>query len=85
MLEPRPGPVTLAEYDRLTSPEGERYELIDGHIYAFSTGTGVHGILCIRIATALDTHVSVPCRAFGASTIGVRRHDRAPTLRQMVP
>ncbi len=77
MLDPRPGPLTLDEYDRLMPPEGEHYELIDGYVYAFSTGTGTHGILCTRIATALDSHVKPPCRVFGASTIGVRRRERS--------
>lgn len=76
MLEPQPGPMTLAEYDRLTPPEGEFYELCDGYVFAFSTGTGAHGILCTRIATALDSHVTAPCRVFGPSSIGVRRTDR---------
>jgi Uma2 family endonuclease len=72
--------MSLAEYDRLTPPEGECYELIDGYIFASSTGTGAHGILCTRIATVLDSHVKAPCRVFGASTIGVRRHDRATNV-----
>jgi Uma2 family endonuclease len=76
MIEPQPGPMTLDEYDRLTPPEGERYELHDGYLVAFSTGTGVHGILCTRISTALDSHVRPPCQVFGASAIGVRRADR---------
>ena len=33
--------MTLVEHDRLTPPEGEHYELIDGYVCAFSTGTGV--------------------------------------------
>jgi hypothetical protein len=65
--------MTLADYDRLTPPEGEHYELIEGYVYAFSTGTGTHGILCTGIAAALDSHVKPPCRVFGPSTIGVRR------------
>lgn len=73
MIEPgKPEPMTLAEYDRLTPPEGTVYELFEGYLYAFSTGTGAHGILCTRIGTFLDTHVAAPCQAFAASTIGVR-------------
>ena len=68
--------MSLEEYDRLTPPAGESYELHDGYLVAFSTGTGAHGILCTRIATALDTAVTPPCSVFGASTIGVRRADR---------
>ncbi len=52
--------MTLAEYDRLTPAEGEQYELYDGHVVALSTGTDAHGILCTRIATALDSKVSAP-------------------------
>jgi Uma2 family endonuclease len=81
MIEPQsPRPMTLEEYDRLTPPEGEQYELYDGFVYAFSTGSGTHGILCTRIATALDSRVRTPCRVFGASNIGVRRHDRATNV-----
>lgn len=72
--------MTLDEYDRLTPPEGEQYELYDGYLVAFSTGTGAHGILCTRIATALDSHVQPPCYVFGASAIGVRRVDRATNV-----
>ena len=32
------------------------YELYDGYVLAFSTGTGAHGLLCTRISTLLDTH-----------------------------
>ncbi len=80
MIESLPGPVTLGEYDRLTPPEGEHYELHDGYVVAFSTGTGAHGILCTRIATALDSHVGPPCHVFGASSIGVRRVERATNV-----
>lgn len=72
--------MTLGEYDRLTPPEGERYELYEGYVVAFSTGTGAHGILCTRIATALDSRAELPCHVFGASSIGLRRADRATNV-----
>ena len=56
------------------------YELYDGYVLAFSTGTGAHGLLCTRISTLLDTHTDPACRAFGPSTIGVRRPDRATNV-----
>ena len=81
MIDPlSPKPMTLHEYDRLTPPPGEMYELYDGYIVAFSTGTGAHGLLCTRISTLLDTHTEPPCRAFGPSTIGVRRMGRATNV-----
>jgi Uma2 family endonuclease len=75
VIEPQPDPISLEEYDCLTPPEGEHYELIDGYLYAFATGTGTHGVLCTRIANALGNHVKPPCTVFGASTIGVRQHE----------
>jgi Uma2 family endonuclease len=80
MIDPGPGPISLEDYDALQPPEGEVYELYDGYVLAFSTGTGAHGILCTRIATALDSHVQAPCHVFGPSTIGVRRTDRATNV-----
>jgi Uma2 family endonuclease len=72
--------MSLADYDQLTPPDGEIYELHEGYIVAFSTGGGRHGILCTRIGAALETHVGAPCHTFGASTIGVRRRDRATNV-----
>jgi Uma2 family endonuclease len=80
MIDPQPGPVSFDEYDSLVPPEGEFYELENGYIVSFATGTGAHGIICTRIATALDTHVKAPCRVFGASSIGVRIADRTTSL-----
>ncbi len=80
MIEPQPGPMTLNEYDLLTPPEGEQYELHGGYLVAFSPGTGTHGILCTRIATALDSHVKRPCHVFGAGAIGVRRADSSTNV-----
>lgn len=79
-MDPQPKPMTLEEYDELQAPEGQIWELHDGYIVAFSTGTEAHGILCTRLGSMLDGHVKSPCRAFGASTIGVRRNDRATNV-----
>ena len=46
-------PITLDEYDRLKVPEGEIWELHQGYIVAFSTGSEAHGILCARIASVI--------------------------------
>jgi Uma2 family endonuclease len=77
MIDPRPLPMSLDDYDGLQPPEGQIWELHEGYIVAFSTGTGRHAILCTRIAAELESHAAPPCHAFGASTIGVRQTDRA--------
>jgi Uma2 family endonuclease len=80
MIDPQPRPMTLTDYDDVKPPEGEIWELHEGYIVAFSTGSGRHAILCTRVAAALEAHVAPPCRAFGASTIGVRRTGRATNV-----
>ncbi len=80
MIDPQPLPMSLDDYDDLKPPEGQIWELHEGYIVAFSTGTGRHGILCTRIAAELESHVAPSCHAFGASTIGVRRADRATNV-----
>jgi Uma2 family endonuclease len=80
MIDPKPLPMSLKEYDQIKPPEGEIYELHEGYIVAFSTGNGRHGILCTRIASALESHVRPPSQALAASTIGARRRDRATNV-----
>jgi Uma2 family endonuclease len=72
--------MSLTDYDKLTPPEGQIWELHEGHVVATSTGTNRHGILCTRITDTPEAHVALQCHAFGASTIGVRQPDRATNV-----
>jgi len=72
--------MSLQAYDDLTPPPGQIWELHEGYVVAFSTGTEAHAILCTRIAAALDGAIEAPCRAFGAATIGVRSAARETNL-----
>ena len=78
MIDPQR--MTLAEFDTWaqTAPEGFMYELHDGVIYSFATGTEEHGMLCMRMANWLSVGIKLPCRVF-QGTISLRRKPERAT------
>jgi Uma2 family endonuclease len=80
MIEPQQ--MTIAEFDRWveTADEEFRYELHDGRVYAFASGSVSHGLLGTRLGGWLIGAVKAPCSVFIGS-IAVRRHpERASSV-----
>jgi Uma2 family endonuclease len=75
--------LTIAEFDAWveSADESLTYELHDGVVYGFSTGSVTHGRLCNRIGIWLNKHVEPPpCEVFLGS-LSVRRHpERASSV-----
>jgi Uma2 family endonuclease len=67
--------MTIAEFDRWveTADEQFTYELHDGVVYAFASGSVAHGRLCTRLGSWLDRAIEPPCEVFVGS-LSVRRH-----------
>jgi Uma2 family endonuclease len=78
MIEPKR--ITILEFDTWvrTADEGFTYELHDGIIYAFATGTQNHGDLCSNVGKLVLPAVNLPCRAYLGS-ISVRRKPERPS------
>jgi len=78
MIEPKR--FTIAEFDAYveTAAEGFTYELHEGILYAFATGTQSHGLLCTALAKLVLPVVDAPCSAFLGS-ISVRRKPERPS------
>jgi Uma2 family endonuclease len=75
--------MTIAEFDAWveTADESFTYELHDGVVYGFSTGTATHGRLCNRIGIWLNKQVEPPpCEVFLGSLSVRRRPDRASSV-----
>jgi len=72
--------LTIAEFDAWveTVDDGLTYELHDGVVYAFATGTQNHGDLCSALAKVVLPAVALPCRAYVGS-ISVRRRPERPS------
>jgi Uma2 family endonuclease len=78
MIEPMR--MTIAEFDRWveTAPEGFNYELQDGVVYSFASGSVGHGLLCTRLGGWLVRSAEAPCRVFFGS-LSVRRNPERPS------
>jgi len=80
MIEPKR--MTIAEFDTWveTADEGFNYELHDGVVYSFSSGSVSHGRLSMRLGAWLYQQVTPPCEVFLGS-LSVRRHpERASSV-----
>lgn len=71
-----PYSMTIAQFDEWvpTADEGFTYELHDGVVYAFASGSAGHGRLCVW----LYPQVKAPCEVFLGS-LSVRRHPERPS------
>ena len=72
--------MTIAQFDEWvpTADEGFIYELHDGVVYAFASGSASHGRLCMRLGVWLYPQVKAPCEVFLGS-LPVRRHPERPS------
>lgn len=72
--------VTITEFDRWveTADESFAYELRDGVVYSFASGTVVHGRLCTRLGVWLHHVVEPPCEVF-LGLLPVRQHPERPS------
>jgi Uma2 family endonuclease len=75
-----PERLTIAEFDAWVQTADEEfvYELHDGIVHAFATGTQNHGDLCSALAKIVLPTVSLPCRTYLGS-ISVRRRPERPS------
>ncbi len=54
---------TLEDYLRIDRTEDERYEFLDGEIYAMAGESGEHGDICVNLAVLIGNQVfKTPCR-----------------------
>jgi Uma2 family endonuclease len=72
--------MTIAEFDTWveSASEGFTYELHDGVVYSFASGSVSHGRLCTRLGGWLITAVTPPCEVFVGS-LSVRRNPERPS------
>jgi Uma2 family endonuclease len=76
MAEPAFRRMTLDEFLRWDDGSDRRYELIDGVPLAVAPPARAHGILCARLAAAIETVLRTrrPCAA--QTEAGIARSDR---------
>jgi Uma2 family endonuclease len=80
MIEPKR--MTIDEFDAwvATADDGFAYELHDGIVYSFASGSVSHGRLCNRLGVWLNRHVEPPCEVFSGSLSVRRRPERASSV-----
>ncbi len=78
MIEPKR--MTIVEFDEWVTyaDEGFIYELHEGVVYAFATGSNSHGRLCTRLGVWASAKVKLPCEVFFGS-VSVRRNPERPS------
>ncbi|MBZ5712612.1 Uma2 family endonuclease [Nannocystis pusilla] len=80
MGEPRrklPDPLTVDEFLAISWPDGQRHELIDGHVVAMAPPMRGHSIIIVNLAVAIRAVLSRNCDALVDA--GVRSSVRAHT------
>ncbi len=72
--------MSIAEFDdwTLTANEQFTYELHDGILYGFATGTEEHSLISVRLTSWLLPVVTAPCRVHQGG-VSVRRHLDRPS------
>jgi Uma2 family endonuclease len=72
--------MTITEFDVWveTADESFVYELHDGVVYAFASGSTSHGLLASRLGTWAAANLKPPCNIFFGS-ISVRRDPERPS------
>ncbi|MBA3694919.1 MAG: Uma2 family endonuclease, partial [Acidobacteria bacterium] len=54
---------TVEDYLKIDRTEDERYEFLDGEIYAMAGESGEHGDICVNLAVLIGNQVfKTPCR-----------------------
>jgi Uma2 family endonuclease len=74
--------LTLLEYEMLEEADDERIELMRGRAVREPAPGGVHGVLLIRLAHALHSHVSEHSLGQVLVETGVRYPGEPPTVRR---
>jgi Uma2 family endonuclease len=77
MSEPAIGRMTLDEFLRWEDGSDTRYELIDGVPVAMAPPARAHGLLCARLAVAIDAALRLRRRCEVQIEAGIARVDRA--------
>jgi len=80
MIEPKR--MTIAEFDVWVEAADESftYELHDGAVYSFASGSASHGRLCMRLGVWLYPQVKPPCEVFLGSLAVRRNPQRASSV-----
>jgi Uma2 family endonuclease len=74
--------LTLLEYETLEEADDERIELMRGRAVREPAPGGVHGVVLIRLAHALHSHVSERSLGLVLVETGVRYPGEPPTVRR---
>jgi Uma2 family endonuclease len=76
MLEPKPGLMSIADFEQLLASSEQKLELLEGEVLAFAGGSVAHGMLCSVLHTAVSNATKPPCHTF-TSDVAVRLADRS--------
>jgi Uma2 family endonuclease len=78
MAKPQPKPWTLQEFLAWEESEPDKFELVDGVVFAMAGGTAAHARLAVNTQTALHRAVEGgPCQVFNSDMKVVAEHFSA--------